>query len=285
MRDFLGWLWEGAEGLYGEIRVIMRDGKVDQVFFPIPYDDEIIASMMADDAIGRDVYIGVVPRIRYGGKAEDVSGATQIIWADVDAKHHGDSKQLALAAILDFPVPPSVIVDSGHGFHCYWKLDHLIGWDQAIDIMKGIAKRIGGDAVYDRARILRLPGTHNHKDGDKVPVRLIRFDTTLRYSATDFDEFRYVEPTRDWWAGSTWNVNTYTFTGPIDEIDLDFDPGKGARSEHDYGVVCWMIEHGWEDYQIVAAFQEHPTGIGAKTAKAGERYLQRTIAKARRNCR
>jgi len=282
MRDFLEWLW-GDQPRFGELRVI-KNAIVTQSFYKTP---EHLSGLMSDalyyDGRGFDVYMGVLPRIREGGKANDVAEYTNTLWADVDAKSHGGDKRAALDAILDFPVPPSVILDSGHGYHAHWRLtDHII-FEDAHLIMKGIAKRIGGDTVYDRARILRIPGTHNHKDIVKVPVRLIRFDTTLSYPVSDLAEYEYEKPIPN----TLTNTITDRFIQMVNERydttpDLDFDPGKGARSEHDYGVVCWMVEHAWYDGEILEAFLSHPNGVGAKTAKSGLGYIQRTIDKARR---
>ena len=295
MRDFLEWLW-GDQPRLGELRVI-NGAVVTQLFYNTPeHLDGLMSDALYYDGRGFDVYMGVLPRIREGGKANDVTEYTNTLWADVDAKSHGDDKRAALDAILDFPVPPSVILDSGHGYHAHWRLtDHII-FEDAHLIMKGIAKRIGGDAVYDRARILRIPGTHNHKDIVNVPVRLIRFDTTLSYPVSDLAEYEYEEPAtyRVSVDGITRNVLTANFRpdkfniiterfGDSHHPDLDFDPGKGARSEHDYGVVCWMVEHGWYDAEILEVFLTHPEGVGAKTAKSGIGYIQRTIDKARRN--
>lgn len=287
MRDFLNWLWGQDRPGYGEIRTIDSHGSVDQVFYALPQDiTSVVMDATIDDEAGFDVYMGVIPRVREGGKTADVYPYTNTLFFDVDAKHHGDSKSEALNAILDFPVPPSVIVDSGHGYHCYIRVDRYVAFEDARKIMKGVGRLIGADpGVNDAARILRLPGTSNHKDGGKVPVRLIRFDTTLIYPFSDLAEYEYREP-----APRTWTQDSLRqfFDGLGCGPDLDFDPGKGARSEHDYGVVCWMVEHGWDDTEIIDAFMSHPSGVGAKTFSKGEgglRYLIRTIEKARRSVR
>jgi len=284
MRDFLEWLWDIERPCpythFGELRSIGPAGPA-QAWQPLPDGLDAILSLATDlDKKKHEVYVGVLLRWREGGTALDTVEYTNTLWADVDAKSHGGDKRKALDVILDFPVPPSAIVDSGHGYHVYWRLtDHII-FEDAHLIMKGIAKRIGGDAVYDRARILRIPGTHNHKDIVNVPVRLIRFDTTLSYPVSDLAEYEYVEPMVEPWVVKVSDAldRTYCLTP-----DLDFDPGKGARSEHDYGVVCWMVEHGWYDAEILEVFLTHPEGVGAKTAKSGIGYIQRTIDKARRN--
>jgi hypothetical protein len=284
MRDFIEWLYNtedfGYRIGYVESRYWRPGGPAQRSWYPIHSGFEcLIQDSRVRDNTGHEVYIGVLPRISEGGgDTEHVSPYTGVLWADVDANDHDGSKRLALDAVLDFPVTPQVIVDSGHGVHAYWKLDHLYLFDDVQPIMKGIAKRIGGDAVYDRARILRLPGLSNHKDAGNAPVRLLRFDTTSSFLLSDLAEFEYrefIEP--------IWSAPAYSTAPKGGVFNLDFDPGKGARSEHDFAAVCWMIENGWNDAEIAQAFFSHPQGIGAKTANKGHggiRYLERTIRKA-----
>lgn len=287
MRDFLDWLYEGQHpGHLAELRVLGNGGHRTQRFYRLGGQlGDLMVDAIIEDATGNEAYIGVNPRWREGGTAADTYAYTKTLFFDVDQKDHGDDKRRALDAILAFDVQPSVIVDSGHGFHCYVRLDRFHLFDVVQPIMRGIAQRIGGDRVYDRARILRLPGLSNHKGGGCTPVRLIRFDTTLTYNLADLAEYAWRErkverqwrqvPADGWGVGHSTDADRY-----VDHLDFDYDPGKGMRSEHDYGVVCQLIEHGWSDPRIVRAFEDHPQGIGAKFSKAGYRYLERTIRKA-----
>jgi hypothetical protein len=282
MRDFLEWLYGGHwnsfdSGYQAELRVIGDMGFRTQRFYPMGEWDSLIPDAQKDDAAGLEVYVGVLPRWRPGGTAADTTTYADIVFLDVDGKHNG-GKEGALKRILDFAVPPSVIVDSGHGYHCYWKLDRLHRFNEDIEpIIKGLIQHLGGDpGVHDRARILRLPGLSNHKDGGNAPVRLIRFDTTLSYRLSDLTEYAYREPPKP----------RYNLYGTVNREaafvfdDFDYDPGKGARSERDFGAICKMIEGNWDDAAIVRAFVDHPQGIGAKTHRQGIRYLERTIRKA-----
>lgn len=289
MRDFVDFLWEGAAaGSFAELRAIDHKGGVHQSFFRADSEDEV-TDLLLDarhyDTLGWEAYVGVLPRTRPDGKA--ASEYTRLLWVDVDGKHfHSDpdsGKALALDALLDFPVAWNVIVDSGHGYHAYIRLDHSYLYGDVQPIMKGIAKRIGGDAVYDRSRILRLPGLSNHKGGGNAPVRLIRFDTTSGFVLSDLREYAYSEPKvhiplRPIGGGQ---FGTPTLTDAL-VADIAFDPGKGARSEHDFKVVCRMVGSGWTHGEIVKAFLDHPQGVGAKTARSGLRYLERTIDAAHR---
>jgi hypothetical protein len=69
-----------------------------------------------------NVYLGINPRIREGGKEEDVALA-RCLFADWD-----DVQPDQLDAVLaEAELPqPTLIVDSGHGVHAYWLLTEPI---------------------------------------------------------------------------------------------------------------------------------------------------------------
>jgi putative DNA primase/helicase len=91
-----------------------------------------------------------------------------------------------MAAIEAFPLRPTLLIDSGGGYQCYWLFRepvHLApaGGDarpmifQLEGINRGLSLALGGDvAASDAARILRLPGTFNMKlSGQPRPVKVI----------------------------------------------------------------------------------------------------------------
>lgn len=59
---------------------------------------------------------------------------------------------------------------------------------RAEKIMERIAENLDGDAVYDRSRILRIPGTLNHKQDEPRPVRLVHHDPKQRYTLDQLEE-------------------------------------------------------------------------------------------------
>src|SRR5690625_801552 len=80
---------------------------------------------------------------------------------------------------------PAVIVDSGGGFNFYWPLKQKLDaaeYRASVEAQgRGIAKLLGGDAVQNVDRILRLPGTVNIPDAKKrargrteAPALLVR---------------------------------------------------------------------------------------------------------------
>lgn len=268
---------------YCEIRSIAR-GRVSQAWFEDR--DEAEAYALRLDGEGEDVYFGVLPRMTRDGKADSVVEYSDVLWADIDAKHHDNGKGDALQALINYDIPPAVIVDSGHGYHAYWKLAWPIAWREAHYILVGLAQQLKGDHVYDRPRILRVPGTTNHKQpDDPVPVRILRFDTTRRMLMSDFEQARdigfqklnppprppsvYIPP-----------ASRETMPSWLDHLIRNGAP-QGQRSEQAFKVMCTLIERGWSDAEIFAAFQTG--GIGEKMREqrdGGERWFRRSLERA-----
>ena len=70
--------------------------------------------------------------------------------------------------LTDFPLEPSIIVRSGGGLHCYWLFREPIELQNESERIKStlrrLARAVDGDLqAAEPARILRLPGTLNHK--------------------------------------------------------------------------------------------------------------------------
>ena len=188
-------------------------------------------------------------------------------------------------AVVGFPIAPSVIVDSGHGYHVYWRLDTIIPFAQAKAIMVGIAKAIKGDHVYDAARILRIPGTVNYKDPQApVPVRTVLFNTHALSRPGDFHEYEnagneYLTP-----APRQYVVRSYKTLDMPRDIETTIRDGapQGQRSEAAWGVMCALIERGWSDADIRAAFDGGHIGDKMREMRdGGDRWFQRSLDRAR----
>jgi hypothetical protein len=109
-------------------------------------------------------------------------------WVDVDVKNLPsgyttlEEALRAIAAFVDVShmPPPSALIGSGGGCHIYWILGKGITvdeWRPLATALKNllIDKKLICDTgvTTDAARILRVPGTFNHKTGVKRPVEFI----------------------------------------------------------------------------------------------------------------
>lgn len=147
------WTTEGRQSIWYE---------VDDVYLPVP-------------AGWKNVYFGVHPTAAPGTKYErsknESIAAVNCLFAEWDAKDFGGDKGKALTHITVYlTIPPNVLIDSGGGYHGYWLLNKpfLIQTDQdraRIDaLQKAWVQLTGGDnGAKDLARVLRVPGTFNHK--------------------------------------------------------------------------------------------------------------------------
>lgn len=111
------------------------------------------------------------------------------LYADIDGDHGTHATRERLPESLDVVrellagLPePSVIVDTGGGWHFYWKCTHPIPAELAVDAQKRWAAMLKErfnaagyhvDKLDDPARVMRWPGTYNTKAGDQRPVSVI----------------------------------------------------------------------------------------------------------------
>lgn len=153
-----------------------------------------------------NVYVGILPRAGRKRFAVDVPSAAWL-WSEIDGKTEGQAGALELlktAVNAGLPAP-GLLVGSGGGVHSYWPLAEPIPLPDLesrktfIQTLQRLAVAVGGvkwDAdnwgrptgklrVYapslpfadptccDIARILRVPGTWNHKLERNAPVSLL----------------------------------------------------------------------------------------------------------------
>lgn len=143
------------------------------------------------------------------GSEKDILGVTAL-YADIDIKgnaHAQTSLPPSVDEAIDFlhglKIKPSIVVNSGNGIHGYWLLDKPFIIETEEDrkhissIFKGFGRYVNSeakkrgwkiDSVYDLARILRVPGTINHKLGTGAKCEVIESHDE-RHSISNFRQF------------------------------------------------------------------------------------------------
>lgn len=174
----LAWFALCPADQFVELRAIrVRDKAIRQQFFTLDATDDHfgLACSLVED---HDCYFGVCPRIRPRGRNEDVTHAPGF-WADLDWKSFKDGEGGALRSLAAFPIPPTWIVSTGGGYHLYWRLKEVVRVNAGvIGRLRGIVKMLGADpAATDPSRVLRVPGTFNHKYPD-CQVRIVGWPTS-----------------------------------------------------------------------------------------------------------
>ena len=153
-----------------EIRYGRRGEGMRQRFCRVEHYPAAAAFAIAAARSG-DAYISALPRLRQSGTRDDVE-ATWVLWTDID---QGDGVERAAR----FEPEPSMIVETGTAGHALaiWQLSSPLAAEQVMQANRRLAHALGGDlAASDAARVLRLPGTLNHKEDKPRPVRCVQLD-------------------------------------------------------------------------------------------------------------
>ena len=144
-----------------------------------------------------DTYFGVHPSIlrkgSYNGTTLEDIAAVNCLYADIDDKDFSGS---AVAHIKSLNPRPSVIISSGSGYHLYWLLKDplILDSDLKREVARSLQERwapfVGGDeAVHDLARILRLPGTYNHKYDPPRPVTVAYLNLERTFTLEELSSY------------------------------------------------------------------------------------------------
>jgi hypothetical protein len=300
-KAFLELLFSGSNSGFTEFRLLAKDKAPLQLFYNsiINIDWSLIQRRNAE---GYNIYYGVCLRRERKGDKSSVL-ATPSLWAELDAKDFRGEKDEALSQFERLPshLLPSLIIDSGNGYHTYWLLSHPWFLRCSDDIQKiegyirGLGSFLKGDTVFDICRVLRLPGTLNMKNpGQPVPCQIICWEPHRHFDLSDFD---------DYWVDTRSSVNSEAtvFSGQIPEVNLSQLAISGrtrrlikegwqaegsypSRSEADQAVITALLQAGCSYDTIRATFANPRWRIGDKyrdKGKYGDQYLTHSIARAR----
>lgn len=305
---FLRVLWSGATKVNGtrfEFRALHRDGRRECGFGLLPLCEAGAAQALRwaheMNRDGFDLYYGVQPRTRRGGKSEDVAGYIALP-LDFDS---AEDAQKGIGMLVGAGLPPSAIVHSGRGAHAYLLLDAPSTTDRARGIARRLCAWTGSDPVFDPARIMRLPGTRNWKPaaaGAVATMTLLRPDRAYPLEFIDSTLDLVGAPSATPVSSTTRRTSGPRATSHLPSLhetartrelvealsprmrDLVLnghrpDDGYESRSEADFAAVCALISEGASDDEIEDVLQS--CGIGAKYREAGRHYFELTVDRAR----
>ena len=120
------------------------------------------------------------------------------LFIDLDVEKHGKfSKEETFALLLDLVIEglvpmPSMVTDSGRGFHVYFRIKNapkqaIQTFQELEDYLYYQMKDLGADlSATDSARVLRLPGTVNSRNNETC--RILFVDNSIEYSMYDLRE-------------------------------------------------------------------------------------------------
>ena len=299
--EFLTFLWGSHPP--GKVLIWTAPDKVSHWYNRLTDVDQDVERL----AKQQNVYTGVglaAPEYRTSPtrrvKAHNVA-AIAGLWADIDIDHPVHQKKNLppdIDTVLDLLdtlyYEPTLIVGSGHGIQAWWLFTKPWVFDGPED--RRAAQRLSQwwhrenvdrivhqegyamDATHDLSRVLRLPGTLNHKE-QPVPVVLLNEDSTG--PRVEYKEFLDQIP-EEFKAGTpvSWPKNSNS-QDPREQGDLTLDPGAeppalklttmlenddnfrrswerrrknmndSSPSAYDMSLARLAASAGWEDQEIV----------------------------------
>jgi len=286
-------------------------------------DDAATAAAVLNRS-GQNVYVhagmGAVDERRL--RAIDVT-AIPGLWADVDiadrdgktSKRYAPDLKTARDLIDGLPIKPSIILDTGGGLHAWWLLHEMVlipGLPERQDaavMLKGWGDTLtrhwaasGGwtlDNVSDLARVMRVPGTINHKYGR--PVEVLEHSGE-RFSREQIDAAMWTANLGKPEPAPAAGFGDVAVQAPRADVDADDavrlaesdrafakiwqrrrpDLADQSASSYDMAIASDGVRRGWSDQQIANTIVAWRRLRGEDVAK-GQRldYLQRTLWRAR----
>jgi putative DNA primase/helicase len=98
---------------------------------------------------------------------------------DIDFKTVGATPEEVGRKLRQTMLLPTTVVASGHGLHAYWLFrESLVATPETIDevevLLRLLADHLGSDpSVSEVSRLMRLPGSHNSKNGEWAEVTVV----------------------------------------------------------------------------------------------------------------
>jgi len=191
--DFLRTVTGCAPEHYIELRRINpRGGGIGRGFYE-PGAPSLRLDLVEANRRKLNVYFGAASRTGPGkGDRTHIAGL-HAFYIDYDFKLAPPDRFYALIAA--FPLLVSIIVATGGGYHAYWLLRDFFtfgsagAFELAKSLLRKLAIRLEADiAAAEPVRILRVPGSYNHKYDPPRLVSVKHFDSAARYSIAQFED-------------------------------------------------------------------------------------------------
>jgi hypothetical protein len=165
-----------------EARLIRGPGDARSLWFPAEKLADEAPRLAQANAERYNVYVGVNPRLAVGRRGNAGVHLARVVVADFDDTTVDAARvKLATSGLPD----PTLVIDSGHGVHVYWRLSEPLPAKLWREWQKDLAALLGSDpSIHNEERILRLPGFTNHKP-PAAPCRVVECAAARVYDLAD----------------------------------------------------------------------------------------------------
>ncbi|HET7713819.1 MAG TPA: DNA-primase RepB domain-containing protein, partial [Patescibacteria group bacterium] len=187
VRNFLSYLFNGLDG-YIYVPTKSPTGSFVQHHFKWPEEYSAAVTFIETATEHEEVYVAPAIFNKPSGQKIDFK-ATNVLWVDFD----GNAPQASKVEAAGIKAPPSLVIQSsgpGHE-HWYWRLTEPLTSIESVESRtKWLAYEFDGDyGCWNANRVLRSPGTRNHKR-DKTTFVKAQDDTAYPvaiFPTTDID--------------------------------------------------------------------------------------------------
>ena len=214
------------------------------------------------------------------------------LWIDIDCDDDTQKREKGMAKLCGFDPAPSIILDSGGGWHGYWLLDEpfLLETDEdkqkISQIMQGMFTALDGDEGYVKsvASIMRLPNSINTKpERNNALVKFIEWHPEYRYSLSSFEWLEVKpKPQNGYMPVFSSNGNGQHPLPPRTEQYLASGAYDGNRNHELFAAACQLRDAGYSqsDAERELLARHVADGNGSENPIAREKEAQATIASA-----
>lgn len=230
------------------------------------------------------------PCLRKEKKGSVASAITlPAMWIDIDCDDDPQKREKGMAKLCAFDPAPSIIADSGGGWHAYWLLDEAFILETDDDkqkisqIMQGLFTALDGDEGYVKsvASIMRLPNSINTKpERNNALVQVVEWQPDRRYSLSNFEWLEVKLKSQNGYlpAFST-NGNGHHPLPPRTEQYLASGAYDGNRNAELFAAACQMRDAGYSqsdaEQELVA--RHVADGNGKENPTTREKEARATI--------
>jgi hypothetical protein len=285
-RDFLQALFgELSDALFLELRCIHpTTGETRQLWGRLSDKAGLKAVFQQADAlnqVGYGVFFAPCPRREKQGKAEAAAVVTAL-WIDIDCDRDADAKTQAIAALHEFKLSPSALLDSGGGIHAYWLLSEPFSLNDGTDreraaaVLRSLFALLNGDPAYPKsvASLMRLPDTCNTKpERNGAVVTLLDFEPKRRFPFADFEAFAHTRPSER--GAQVFGLGGQPSLPPRTEHYLTAGASEGSRNNELFAAACQLRDAGYTQAEAEAQLIPRYIADGGN-----EREARQTIASA-----
>ncbi len=293
--EFLAALFEKADpALWLEIRCIHPVTDAVRVrWTPLGDRRRLATNLRQADAFNREGYDELFAPCLRGERKGTAEAAVLVpaLWVDVDCDDDPAQRAAALDTLHSFDPKPSIILDSGGGWHVYWLLDEPYplpddaAREHIANILQGLFDAVGGDVEYTKsvASLMRLPNTVNAKlERGGVVARVVEFHPERRSPLAAFEWLAVTsKPTKS----LPLRLSSGKGHAPLPQVTLDYlarGASNGSRNRALFDAACQFRDAGYSQAEAeVELIARHiADGVGNENPAGREREARATITSA-----